>query len=49
MSDARSNLYANVANATFDTDGCHPDAIADAIVDLLADGRADAEPTNQGE
>lgn len=49
MADARSNLYADVASATFDTDGCHPDAIADAIAGLLADDRADADPTKEGE
>jgi len=42
MSDERSDLYRQVATATIDTDDCAPDAVADAVVRLLADQSADA-------
>jgi shikimate kinase len=42
MAEARSGLYEQVATATFDTDAVSPDAVADAIVALLANTPADA-------
>ena len=42
MADARSALYRQVATATLDTDDRAPDAVADAVVGLLADQPADA-------
>jgi shikimate kinase len=42
MAVARSDLYRQVASATLDTDGRSPDALAAAVVGLLADQPADA-------
>ena len=42
MAEARSGLYEQVATVIFDTDDGSPDAIADAIVGLLANSPADA-------
>jgi shikimate kinase len=42
MADERSALYRQVATATLDTDDRAPDAVADAVVGLLADQPADA-------
>ena len=42
MADERSDLYRQVATATLDTDDRTPDAVADAVVGLLADQPADA-------
>lgn len=36
MANERSDLYGAVATATIDTDGLDPDAVADAVVRLLA-------------
>jgi shikimate kinase len=43
---ARSDLYQEVATAVIDTDDLGPDAIADVVVGLLADGQADAASTD---
>lgn len=42
MADERSDLYHQVATATLDTDDRAPDAVAEAVVGLLADQPADA-------
>jgi shikimate kinase len=42
MAVARAELYRQVATATLDTDGRSPDAVAAAVVGLLADQPADA-------
>jgi shikimate kinase len=42
MADERSDLYRQVATATLDTDDRAPDAVAEAVVGLLADQPADA-------
>jgi shikimate kinase len=42
MADERSDLYRQVATATFDTDDRAPDAVAEAVVRLLAGQPADA-------
>jgi shikimate kinase len=42
MADERSVLYRQVATATLDTDDRAPDAVADAVVGLLADQPAGA-------
>jgi shikimate kinase len=41
MAEERSDLYGAVATATVDTDGLDPDAVADAVVRLLASHPAD--------
>jgi shikimate kinase len=42
MADARAELYRQVATATIDTDTLSPEAVADAVVGLLADCPAGA-------
>jgi shikimate kinase len=42
MADERSALYRQVATASLDTDSRAPDAVADAVILLLADQPADA-------
>jgi shikimate kinase len=42
MADERSDLYRQVATAVLHTDDRAPDAVADAVVGLLADQPADA-------
>jgi shikimate kinase len=42
MSDARSELYRQVAKVTIDTDDRAPDAVAEVVLTLLADQPADA-------
>ena len=42
MAHERADLYRQVATATIDTDDRAPDAVADMVVELLADQPAEA-------